>query len=166
MACYKPDNSPYYHVRFMFQGKMVRRSTKTTSVAIAKRLEAKWRNELLKKGMLDEREKISLYGAFELYLASKQKTKSYKSLQHRISMLKQYFSNVSIDTLQQKDLEIFAYQRMSEGTKPNTVRIDIVAMRDVIKHAHKLGYQAPHIEDYPKVKVNNKPAIPAQLATY
>ena len=60
MACYKPDNSPYYHVRFMFKGKTVRRSTKTTSVAIAKRLEAKWRNELLKKGMLDEREEISL----------------------------------------------------------------------------------------------------------
>jgi len=92
--------------------------------------------------MLDEREKISLYDAFELYLASKQKTKSYKSLQHRITLLKQYFSNVSVDTLQHKDLEIFAYQRMSEGTKPNTVRIDIVAMRGVIKHAHKLGYHS------------------------
>ena len=45
---------------------------------------------------------------------------------------------------------------MSEGTKPNTVRIDIVAMRGVIKHVDKLGYHAPHIEEYPKVKVNNK----------
>jgi integrase len=156
VTVYRRKNSKFYFAQFTYKGKTYIKSTKTTNLTLAKRFETKLKNEVYKQEELGEKPTITLYEAFQRYAKLKRNTPSYKTIKHRITILKKYFDDTNVDTIKQQDIERFAYQRMSDGASPNTTRLDLSALRGTFSHIERLGYSTPLIKEWPKMDVKNK----------
>jgi integrase len=169
MTIVKHKGSDYWYMSFQFQGKKVFKSTKTTNKAIARQVEAKERERLVKEDALGrELEQITLGEAFDLHLESKEGTPYHKVLtsvrnpvlygSKRDNKTKKQVSVYSLDPdmklqhLRGSDINRLVQARKKEGYADATIKQHVMAVACAWKHCKNLGYMVDEAMEFPSFK--------------
>jgi integrase len=152
MSVFKPAGTKYYSCRFMINGKLVIRSTKTANKGQAKQFETQLRHRIYQETMLGARPAITLQEAFEQHLTSKQDTKSHRLIAQQLTVLARHFNGQQhLHELENHHLNRLVFTFREAALADETIRLYLSRMRSVVKTAEQLGYRVPVVQ-YPKLE--------------
>lgn len=154
---------------FRLNGKQVFRSTKTANKALARQIEAKTREQMVKENTLGrELEQITLIEAFDMFLASKEGTPYHKVLtsvrnpvffgEKRCNKTKKQVKVYCLDKdtplhhLRSTDLNRLAEARRKEGSAEATIKSHCAAVAGAWKFAKEQGYLVDDAMKFPSFK--------------
>jgi integrase len=141
---YKSQSSRYLKVKFMFAGKWIRKSARTTNRKLAQAVEAKLRCELARGewGLLEKKPapilRHFLKKDFLLFVESKVKPKTFQSYAYGVGkLLKSRLSNLRMDAINDQRAAEFAARLANYS--PSTVNGILRTLRRALRLAEQWG---------------------------
>lgn len=164
--------SENWYYRFEYKGKPYNGSTGTTNKTIAKQIEAKEYNQVLKKVELGENPSITLETGFNNFLDSVQQSGELRNITRYLKKLlgakKQLVDGVreemtifgfdkdkDLDKLSTADVQKLILARRKELNSDQTILHEICYLNQAINLNRKLGHPVPSI-DFSELKKDNK----------
>lgn len=142
----KRGNSKFWYAQFQMGGQTFVRSTRTTDRRAAKEVEARFRTEIHARTFLGHKQAITLGEALDRFIDSKRQTPNHRNLViHRKALLRVLRRESPLSSLGIDDIEQFRERRIAEGCAPQTIQHSINLVRGALKHASRLGYDAPNL---------------------
>ena len=169
MTVVSHQGSAYWYMSFQLDGKKVFKSTKTKNKALARQIEAKEREKMVKEQALGrELEQITLLDAFDLNLQAKEGMPYHKVLKSirnpvlfgtkRCNRTKKQVKVYKLDGtmwlhhLRATDLNRLIEARRREGSAEATIRQHVMAIASAWKHCKDLGYMVDESMKFPSFK--------------
>lgn len=154
MAITKRDGSKYWYIQFQYSGKSYIKSSKTTDKALAEKLEANWRKQLIEQYELGIKPTIDTVEAFKLYSASKKKLVSHYVVNLWSMRAAEFLSYIPhLHQLQSRDIERFKVDMERKAYSNQTIKHAMNQIGGTIKYAKRMGYQVPEVE-LPSIKLS------------
>ena len=161
-----------WYFRFTYKGKQHFGSTKTSNKTLAKRVEAKKYEEVVKREELGHNPSITIETAFDNYLSSVEQSGEIRNITRYMKKMlgskKQLQDGVRQDTtifgfdgtrpfdkLDVTDIQKLILARRKESNTDQTILHEICYLNQCITLNRKLGHPVPTI-DFPELKKSNK----------
>ena len=170
LTIFLTNASRYWQVRCYFDGKVIIRSTRTTSKRDAVRLAKEfYNNELLKRGFNFEREDIfkpvtHLIDdvAVLMLQAEKARVDRGEVAKHSFTMLNSrlrkhvlpFFEKIPVEQIHYGQIERFVNHICTLGYKPITLSQYLMALRKVLNTAHANRW-IDQVPQFPKIKISS-----------
>jgi len=167
--------SKFLYMSFQVDGKKVFKSTKTANKAIARQIEAKERERIVKEKMLGRDLEIITFGdALEKFIDSKAGTPRGKQLQTIVNPLKGLKRDnktkqqvkvygidfgIPIHLLKSSDINRLIEARRKEGSAEATIRQHVIAIASTLKWAKQMGYLVDQATTAPTIRMAKKQPI-------
>lgn len=156
----KFKHSDYYYARFMIDGKMYQKTTKTKNKKDAVQIAEAFRKKVLLDLNNITSNSISIQDAIELYRKTKPNDDKFNFVcNYHLKWLTSNNFEIAnlIITLTPEVLQKIATLRTNEGKSPGTVKHTVDFFSRVIKNANKSGYSTP--EHNPPKIINKRKKI-------
>jgi integrase len=156
MSVFKRGAGPYYYYEFIFEGKRVRESAKTTSKTLAREAERLRRRELEKilAGVPVERRDTrirSVADSIAKYLVAfevNHRTKTTVNVKTRLAHVKRLLGSTLIPDLSEDQLKRYIQVRLEEGVCGRTINMEIADLsRTLGKHWSVIWPQLRKMEE-------------------
>jgi integrase len=144
MSVYK--RGKYWIVQFNHNTKTYTRSSKSTRKRDALELERQMRQQLVDTQVLGHLEHINLYEACDALLRTSKDSGAYSTLVTAINRFKDYFSDIHLDEIANRDLSRWVEYERNRGIKDNTIRLWSRQFNKICRNAKRLGYYTPDYE--------------------
>jgi integrase len=144
MSVYK--RGKYWIVQFNHNKKTYTRSSKSTRKRDALELERQMRQQLFDTKVLGHREHIKLYEACDLLLNTSKDSGAYDTLVTATNRFKDYFSDIFIDAITNRELSRWVEDERKRGIKDITIRLWSRQFNKICRNAKRLGYYTPDYE--------------------
>lgn len=169
MTVVRHQGSAYWYMSFQLDGKKVFKSTKTKNKALARQIEAKEREKIIKEQKLGrELEEITLLDAYDVNMDAKKGTPYHKVLSSirnptlfgtkRCNQTKKQVRVYCLDRtmwlhhLRSSDLNRLVEARRREGAAEATIKQHVMAIASAWKHCKDLGYMVDESIKFPSFK--------------
>lgn len=155
MNLFKKDESPYWHYRFMVNGKRYRGTTKRTSQGDANRVMMVEYNKVMDRRQHGEKPEITLRDACALTVASVEgrTAESYRYATNKLLGLTSAFDGRwaldperLLSSLTDDDLDDHRIARQDEGMKPNTINVELRFLKRVNNLCRKRHKTSPDLD--------------------
>ncbi len=155
MKLFKKDDSPYWHYRFMVNGKRHRGTTKRTSQSEANRVMMTEYNKVMDMRQHGEKPEISMQDACNLTVASVEgrTAESYQYATNKLLGITAAFAgrwaldpNRYLSSLTDGDLDDHRLARKEEGMKPNTINLELRFLKRVNNFCKKRHKTNPDLD--------------------
>ncbi len=155
MKLFKKDNSPYWHYRFMVNGKRYRGTTKRTSQSEANRVMMAEYNKVMNRRQHGEKPEITLQDACNLTVATVEgrTAESYQYATNKLLGLTKAFEgrwalnpDRYLSSLSDDDLDDHRLARQEEGVKPNTINLELRFLKRVNNLCRKRHKANPDLD--------------------
>ena len=158
----KLKHSKFWYSSFMIDGKLYRKTTKTTNKRQAEQIAAKFREEVLSGVHELKEQEFTIAEGFELYKKGRVNAtpESKKRFEIGITFLSIWFNDNIISTsekivsLTSAHLHQMMIKRFEEGLAAGTVKINVGDVVRMVKFCKKNGIKVPDLEE-PEIKVKN-----------
>ena len=154
MSVYK--RGKYWVVQFNHNKKTYTRSSKSTRKRDALELERKMRQQLVDTQVLGHREHINLYAACDLLLSTSKDSGAYGTLVTAINRFKDYFSDIFLDEISNRNLSRWVEHERQRGIKDITIRLWSRQFNKICRNAKRLGYYTP-VYEWCEWNIKDKP---------
>jgi integrase len=144
MSVYKRGR--YWIVQFNQGNKTYTRSSKSTRKRDALELERQMRQQLVDIKILGHREHIKLIEACDSLLSTSKDSGAYSSLVTATNRLRDYFDNIPLDQITNRDLSRWVEYERKRGIKDITIRLWSRQFNKTCRNAKRLGYYIPEYE--------------------
>ena len=144
MSVYK--RGKYWIVQFNHNKKTYTRSSKSTRKRDALELERQMRQELVDTQVLGHREHIKLHDACDDLLCTSKDSGAYDTLVTATNRFKDYFDDIYLDTITNRDLSRWVEYERKRGIKDITIRLWSRQFNKICRNANRLGYYTPDYE--------------------
>ena len=144
MSVYK--RGKYWIVQFNHNKKMYTRSSKSTRKRDALELERQMRHQLVETQVLGHREHIKLHEACDALLSTSKESGAYSTLVTATNRLKDYFDDIYLDAITNRDLSRWVEYERKRGIKDITIRLWSRQFNKICRNANRLGYYTPDYE--------------------
>lgn len=176
MSIVKHAGSSYWYMSFQLNGKKVFKSTKTANKALARQVEAKEREKMVKEAALGrDLEQTTLLEAFDMFLELKEGTPYHKVLTSvrnpvlfgtkRDNKTKKQINVYCLDRdtplqhLRSSDINRLVEARRKEGYAEATTKQHVMAIAGAWKHCKDLGYMVDESITFPSFKMARKAPV-------
>jgi integrase len=109
-------------------------------------LERQMRQQLVDTQVLGHREHIQLHDACDALLSTSRDSGAYDTLVTATNRFKDYFSDIVLDAITNRDLSRRVEYERKRGIKDITIRLWSRQFNKVCRNAHRLGYYTPDYE--------------------
>jgi integrase len=152
---YRRKDSPYWWVKYTnAAGKIVQRSTGTDSSSEAKKLEAKWREQVFRVKQWGEEPMRTFESFMTPFLEAKANVK--KSMERDVFSVKRlqpFFTSADMSRLQRKHVISYIEHRRQCGALPGTINREIGLLSAAYNFArHDLGWRIENPAAHTKLK--------------
>ena len=144
MSVYK--RGKYWIVQFNHNKKTYTRSSKSTRKRDALELERHMRQQLVDTQVLGHREHIQLHEACDALLSTSKDSGAYDTLVTATNRFKDYFDNIALDAITNRDLSRWVEHERKRGIKDITIRLWSRQFNKICRNANRLGYYTPDYE--------------------
>jgi len=144
MSVYK--RGKYWIVQFNHNNKTFTRSSKSTRKRDALELERQMRQQLVNTKILGYREHIKLHEACDDLLKTSSDSGAYSSLVTATNRFKDYFDNIHLDEITNRELSRWVEFERKRGIKDITIRLWSRQFNKICRNAKRLGYYIPEYE--------------------
>ena len=144
MSVYK--RGKYWIVQFNHNKKTYTRSSKSTRKRDALELERQMRQQLVDTQVLGHREHIKLHEACDALLSTSKDSGAYDTLVTATNRFKNYFDNIALDEITNRDLSRWVEYERKRGIKDITIRLWSRQFNKICRNANRLGYYTPDYE--------------------
>lgn len=146
-------DSKYYQIRFMYNGELRIKSSKTTNKTQAQAIEAAWRRELINNEELGVKETITLKDACQMILDLTSDYAGHQVYKSGVkTILKHLKGQQHIHKLTSKHMyNFYSNIKKKDKNKPNTIKGNFMVLKRVINNARALDYKVPLTIEYPKL---------------
>jgi len=144
MSVYK--RGKYWIVQFNHNKKTYTRSSKSTRKRDALELERHMRQQLVDTQVLGHREHIQLHEACDALLSTSKDSGAYDTLVTATNRFKDYFDNIALDAITNRDLSRWVEHERKRGIKDITIRLWSSQFNKICRNANRLGYYVPEYE--------------------
>lgn len=144
MSVYK--RGKYWIVQFNHNNRTFTRSSKSTRKRDALELERQMRQQIVDTQVLGYREHIKLYDACDDLLSTSKESGAYSSLVTATNRFKDYFDNIPLDEITNRDLSRWVEFERKRGIKDITIRLWSRQFNKICRNAKRLGYYIPEYE--------------------
>lgn len=152
MGLIKRNNSKFWYVQFVLDGRPYVKSTRTTDKRLAEQIEIKLRNEVLHRQTFGLKDRIKVGDLVSAFLQAKTGIASYSHYcQYGRTVCKTLGKDVYIDKLTRRDTDKYRQKLVASGQKPATVRHYVNFLRTMLSFAKDSSYLTPEL-DVPSVK--------------
>jgi hypothetical protein len=104
------------------------------------------RQQLVDTQVLSHREHINLYDACDALLRTSKDSGAYSTLVTAINRIKDYFSDVHLDEITNRDLSRWVEYERNRGIRDITIRLWSRQFNKISRNAKRLGYYTPDYE--------------------
>ena len=125
---------------------MYTRSSKSTRKRDALELERQMRHQLVETQVLGHREHIKLHEACDALLSTSKESGAYSTLVTATNRLKDYFDDIYLDAITNRDLSRWVEYERKRGIKDITIRLWSRQFNKICRNANRLGYYTPDYE--------------------
>ena len=131
--------SPFYKISITLNGKRVQRTTQATTLKDAKRLEAKWRNEIWNQRAFDVEPEHTFMDLMLNYLKETASVKrSHATDVSRTRILDRYFGrDAVVNNLSKRHVSDYINCRRDDGVSNKTINRELSLFSTAIKHAQE-----------------------------
>lgn len=154
----KLTNSKYWYSKFMYQGVVYQKSTRTTNKKLAQQISTQYFEEVITKKNIIGEKNISVLDAFKSYSKTRPKDLNTQKLSQFISkwiiQTKIINNDTPISLVTTSVLEQIVEVRRSEGKKESTIKQHLGFVIRAVKWAKKNGYSTSSFEP-PKISFKN-----------
>jgi integrase len=154
MSVYK--RGKYWIVQFNHNKKTYTRSSKSTRKRDALELERQMRQQLVDTQVLGHREHIILHEACEALLSTSKDSGAYDTLVTATNRFRDYFSDIVLDAITNRDLSRWVEYERNRGIKDITIRLWSRQFNKICRNANRLGYYTPDY-DWGEWNIKDKP---------
>jgi integrase len=144
MSVYK--RGKYWVVQFNHNKKTYTRSSKSTRKRDALELERQMRQQLVDTQVLGHLEHINLYDACDALLRTSKDSGAYGTLVTATNRFKEYFHDIFLDAITNRDLSRWVEYERKRGIKDITIRLWSRQFNKICRNANRLGYYTPNYE--------------------
>jgi len=144
MSVYKRGN--YWIVQFNHDRRTYTRSSKSTRKRDALEPERQMRQQLVDTQVLGHRENIKLHEACVSLLSTSKDSGAYDTLVTATNRFKEYFDDIFLDAITNRDLSRWVEYERKRGIKDITIRLWSRQFNKICRNAHRLGYYTPDYE--------------------
>jgi integrase len=144
MSIYK--RGKYWIVQFNHDRRTYTRSSKSTRKRDALELERQMRQQLVDTQVLGHREHIKLHEACDSLLSTSKDSGAYDTLVTATNRFKDYFDNIALDEVTNRDLSRWVEYERRRGIKDITIRLWSRQFNKICRNANRLGYYVPEYE--------------------
>ena len=141
MSVYK--RGKYWIVQFNHNKRTYTRSSKSTRKRDALELERQMRQQLVDTQVLGHREHITLHEACDALLSTSRESGAYSTLVTATHRFKDYFDDISLDAITNRDLSRWVEYERKRGIKDITIRLWSRQFNKICRNANRLGYYTP-----------------------
>jgi integrase len=175
MAIYKRGKVYWY--KFLFNGRVIRESTKQGNDKVARQMEAAHRTSLAKGevGIREKKQVSTLAGfcrkRFAPWAESVCSLKTWRDF-YRVGLLAIYdyapLANIALDAITSERIADFASHRQAQGMKVATVNASLRILRRILRVAEEWGEieKAPKVRTLPGESHRERVITPQEEATY
>lgn len=156
MGVYRREQSKFWYIQFMFEGKQYVRSSKTTNKKLAEQLERQFKDELIRQRTLGEGESVTFERAGTEYLntiTSKTTKGTYAS--HWKWVTEHFDTSTRMHMFKQSDAIKLINLKQSSGVSQATINLLITTLRNIHVYAKMAGYKVSTI-DFPNTTQTKK----------
>jgi integrase len=154
MPIYKQE-SGIWRIQFCLNGKNYVKSSKTTNRKAAQVMEAEWRSKIHGERYLGDLEEITVQQLIDDYLKLPLAHNTLRTARYFFNMIKEDMDlNVKTSEFDQKQILKHVQKRIREGTKPQTVRVQLLYLSGAWNDGNT------EIYNIPKLKLPNLPKPP------
>ena len=144
MSVYK--RGKYWIEQYNHKKKMYTRRSKSTRKRDALELERQMRHQLVETQVLGHREHIKLHEACDALLSTSKESGAYSTLVTATNRLKDYFDDIYLDAITNRDLSRWVEYERKRGIKDITIRLWSRQFNKICRNANRLGYYTPDYE--------------------
>jgi len=144
MSVYK--RGKFWIVQFNHGNRTYTRSSKSTRKRDALELEHQMRQQIVDTQILGHREHIKLFDACDDLLSTSKDSGAYGSLITATNRFKDYFDNIQLDQITNRDLSRWVEFERKRGIKDITIRLWSRKFNKICRNAKRLGYYIPEYE--------------------
>lgn len=139
--------SGIYRIQFCLNGKNFVKSSKTSNKKLAETMEAQWRTKLHGERYLGDLEEITVRQLIDDYLKLPLAENTKRNAGYFFEMFaKEVDLNVKASEFDQKQILKHVQKRIREGTKPQTVRVQLLYLSGAWSDGNKEIYNIPTLK--------------------
>lgn len=136
----------YWIVQFNYKNKTYVRSSKSTRKKDALEIERKMKQQLIDTHELGHLEHIKLFNACDELLLAYKGTSTHATIVTAVNRFKDYFPNIYLDDIRNRDLIRWVEHERKRGRKDSTIRLWSRQFNKLCQHVKRLGYYTPKYE--------------------
>ncbi len=156
MGIHKRNNSKYWYIQFVLDGKTHVKSSKTTNRRLAERMERQWRDELLEQTALGGKKPITVGDALNKFARARRRYASHRVILSNIKHILGAIDGTKfLHEVRKKDVVRLVERLEGEEKSASTIRNVMNNFRAALNYNDSLGFRIPLLE-WPHIKPARK----------